>query len=381
MSSLEQDLRRALERRSQRGSLRALTVPRGLIDFCSNDYLGFARSSKLHQKIHQAFLDHPSQIGSTGSRLLSGNSVMVERLEQRLADFHRAESGLIFNSGFDLNSGLFATLPQPGDTLLFDEFIHASVRDGMRLSRAGQCVAFRHNDVDGLRKKMKNARGNIIIAVESVYSMDGDFAPLLELADLCDQTGASLVVDEAHATGVFGEQGRGRVSQLELENRVFARVHTFGKALGTHGAIVLGPKTLRDYLINYAHPFIYTTALPIHALLSIHCAYDLLLESENSINALRQLTTLFQSQFSEIPNLRVLNSDSPIQGIIVSGNDNARQLAQRLQAENFDVRPILSPTVPKGTERIRICLHAHNTPEQIIGLASVFSESPQLCLA
>ena len=366
--SLEDRLQAQLNQRKAEGAFRTLTLPEGKFDFYSNDYLGFARSPELHQAILDEIQRLPApNVGSTGSRLLSGNSDYLEKLEVRLAKFHQAEAGLLFNSGYDLNVGLLSALPQRQDTVLYDQFVHASIRDGLRMGHA-KSFGFRHNDVEHLRQKMKQAQGQVFIAVESVYSMDGDFAPLEDLVSFCEETGAVLIVDEAHGTGVFGAQGRGRVSELGLESKVFARVHTFGKALGTHGALVVGSAVLRNYLINYARPFIYSTALPVHSLVSIQCAYDLLERSPDCLEALRQRIRFFKSKLPPLSGTSFLDSSSAIQGVVIPGNEHVKAAATQLQQEGFNLRPILSPTVPKGKERIRICLHVHNTPEEIQGL-------------
>merc|ERR1719336_1798787 len=200
-----------------------------------------------------------------------------------LADFHNAEAALIFNSGFDLNLGLYASVPQTGDIVIFDELVHSSIHEGIKLSRAAKAISFRHNDADDLRRALGDAvrgpegsGGNLILAVESVYSMDGHCAPLDEFCDLADEFGAAVIVDEAHGTGVFGAAGAGWAAELGVERRIFCRVHTFGKALGIHGAVVVGPHVLREYLINYAKPLVYSTSLPAHSLISIRCAYAFL---------------------------------------------------------------------------------------------------------
>ena len=382
--NLEESLGAVVQKRRDKGLLRQLSKRSGgQVDFCSNDYLGFAMSSEMARDIEQELAalktdgDHLGSsplIGSTGSRLLSGNSAYCEDLEEELAKFHRAEAALIFNSGFDLNLGFFACIPQPGDVVLYDELIHQSVREGLKLSR-GRSVQFRHNDVAALREAVADVltadhgrRPNIIIAVESVYSMDGHCAPLREFCNVADAVGASLVVDEAHGTGVYGEEGRGLVSELGLESRIFCRVHTFGKALGVHGAAVLGPKVLREYLINYAWPLVYSTSLPLHSLVSIRCAYAFMRREASRRQAhLRRLIQIFQKRLASLPPERVLQSDSPIQGLIVPGNAACMAVARGLR-ERFDVLPIRSPTVPAGTERLRIILHAHNTESQVHAL-------------
>ncbi|MGA0560440.1 aminotransferase class I/II-fold pyridoxal phosphate-dependent enzyme [Larkinella sp. VNQ87] len=368
-------LHELLEKRRSAGLIRSLTKPAELLDFCSNDYLGLARSAALRQRIEQAVAaqsDWPS--GSTGSRLLTGNSALAEDVETELAVFHDAESALIFNSGYDANVGLLASLPQRGDTLLTDELIHASMIDGARLSLAHR-HKFRHNDLHDLETKLKNATGTVYVAIESVYSMDGDLAPLAEIADLCDRYEAALIVDEAHATGVFGPNGGGLVQALGLQNRVFARIHTFGKALGVHGAAVVGSAILRDFLINFARSFVYSTALPPHSLLAIRSAYQLLPESEPLIARLHALRQYFQAQIQEqLPHTEWTSANSPILGLIVPGNEACRAVAAKLQQAGFDIRPIVSPTVPAGRERLRICLHAFNSEAEIDALVQTLKD-------
>lgn len=358
---------RNLEERKSNQLLRTLRITEHLVDFASNDYLGFARSEALRTMISEKTKIYGEQlIGATGSRLISGNSAFLEELEYLIARYHRAEAGLIFNSGYDANLGFFSCIAQKGDTLITDESIHASIIDGTRLSYA-QRFRFKHNDLDSLEKKLKQATGHVFVAVESVYSMDGDIAPLVEICDLTEQYHAHLIVDEAHATGIFGDGGRGLVCDHRLEDKVFARIHTFGKALGVHGAIILGSSQLRDYLINFARSFIYTTALPFHALLAIESAYHLLPYSKEQRLRLQQHIAFFREQSQHLP-FEKLNSQSPIQGIVITGNEAAKTIAQKLESKGYYAKAILSPTVPAGKERLRICLHVFNTQEEISDL-------------
>lgn len=368
----EDSLRRRLDKRKELGMLRTLKVHSEMVDFCSNDYLGFARSPLLYKNIEDhCSKNRPRFAGSTGSRLLAGNSTFVEELEKSIARFHKAPSGLIFNSGYDANIGLFSCVPRRDDLVLYDEYIHASIYDGMRLGKA-ETVSFRHNDLEDAERKMISARnlGNkrdIFIAVESVYSMDGDRVPLQEMARLCVRYDAKLIVDEAHATGVIGAGGAGLVNDLGLEEICFARLHTFGKALGCHGAILLGSDVLRNYLINFARSFIYTTALPYHALASVKCAYELLPMADKDRMELNDRIR----QFGEAVDIPRPLSTSPIQCVIIPGNENVKAVALQLQHEGYDIRPILSPTVPRGKERLRICLHAFNTREEVGALIKI----------
>ncbi|SFF03842.1 8-amino-7-oxononanoate synthase [Chitinophaga sp. CF118] len=344
--------------REQQHSLRELRIPApGMIDFCSNDYLGLARSTAMQESVHALLQARPFMHGSTGSRLLAGNYAWIEEAESMLAAFHASPAALIYNSGYDANVGLFSCVPQKGDTIIYDQLIHASIRDGIRLSKA-QAFSFLHNDIDDLQKKLKHAEGNIFVAIESVYSMDGDFALLAQISSLCESFGAHLIVDEAHATGVVGAKGEGLVQQLGIS--CFARVHTFGKAVGCHGAVVLGSVSLREYLINFSRSFIYTTALPHTAIAAIMASYDLFPYMNSAREHLSLLITQFQSA-----GLDILPSETPIQVVLTPGNETTRLLAARLQSAGLDVRAILHPTVPKGKERLRIVLHSYNTEEEV----------------
>lgn len=362
-----------LDQRQQAGLLRQLRSSGELIDFCSNDYLGLARSTPLRQAINTAESQLPvSRNGATGSRLLAGHTGLAGEVETQLAAFYQAESALVFNSGYDANLGLLSSLLQRGDVLLTDELIHASMIDGARLSYAER-HRFSHNNLEHLTQLIKAAYDrhtpNIFVAVESVYSMDGDLAPLVELVELCARYRVHLIVDEAHATGVYGPNGEGLVVELGLQEQVLARVHTFGKGLGVHGAAVVGPALLRNYLINTARSFIYTTALPPHSLLAIQCAHEQLATLTEQRTQLHRRVSLFREKVAtKWSASRWTASSSPIQCLLIGGNEACRAAAIRAQTAGFDVRAILSPTVPVGQERIRICLHSFNTEEEIAGL-------------
>jgi len=350
-------LQQKLDEKKSIGTLRSLIYANDKIDFSSNDYFGFAQSGILN-KIDKDAL--PS--GATGSRSITGNSALAEATEQLIANFHNREAALIFNTGYMANVGLFSCIAAKGDTFISDEYIHASIIDGMRLSYANR-LRFKHNDIADLEKKLKIATGKIFVAVESIYSMDGDEAPLTAIAKLCKQYAALLIVDEAHATGVCGEKGDGLVCKYKLEKEVYAVVHTFGKALGLHGAAVTGSTVLRNFLLNQARSFIFTTALPPHNYLLVQKAYSLLPSADR--NKLQQLVNYFREKIGTMNNISFIESHSPIQGIMVGDNFRTRSLATHLFEQGFFVRPILSPTVPVGKERIRICIHSFNTPDQI----------------
>ena len=365
----------SLRKRKEQNAFRKLVVNSHLIDFCSNDYLGFANSNTLQKKIEEDVQSVSLQkTGSTGSRLLAGNSGYVEDLEKKIASFHQAQTGLIFNSGYDANVGLFSAVLTKKDTIIYDELIHASVHDGIKLSGA-QSFLFKHNDIKHLEERLKIASGIIYVAVESIYSMDGDDAPLNEIVLICEKYNANLIVDEAHATGITLNDGKGKVQEQDLCNKIFARVHTFGKALGCHGAIVLGSELLRNYLINFSRSFIYTTALPTNSLAAINQAYDLLSSKKNIQNELQDLVNHFKNCVSSKNNIGLIESNSPIQCVIIPGNEEVKRVASKLQEEGFDVRPILNPTVAKGKERLRICIHHFNMEEEIEELVDLIGES------
>lgn len=345
---------RNLQDRIEKGSLRSLLSFDDHIDFWSNDYLGLAK------------IPHAVEItGSTGSRLISGNSKMVEHVEKEIAAHFQSEAALIFNSGYDANLGLFSSIPQKGDTIIYDELVHASVRDGIRLSFASS-FSFRHNDVEDLRKKLQKAAGTIFVAVESLYSMDGDIAPLVEINQVCKEFDALLIVDEAHSGGVFGEEGKGLCDQLGISPEVFIRLFTFGKAYGAHGAAVCCSDEVRQYLINFARSFIYTTALPeglyLHLLNQIEQSKTALLREQLQSNI---------AYFSKNTPYTLSSANSPIQVIEFPDLESCKSKAQLLQQSEFAVKAILPPTVPAGSQRLRICIHAFNTKEEINQLISL----------
>ena len=369
MTELPEKLQKKLESRSVNNALRQLGNQSKLIDFSSNDYLGFSRSQLLFYKTHQYLIDkNLTENGATGSRLLSGNHELYKVVENLLCEFHNCEAALIFNSGYDANLGFFSCVPQRGDIILYDEFIHASIRDGLTMSNANS-YKFKHNNLEDLKAKLsirakrKSSESDIYVVTESIFSMDGDSPDLITMSEICKNNDAHFIVDEAHALGVFNNNGSGLIQKLNLENDVFARLVTFGKGLGCHSAAILGSKTLKQYLVNFARPFIYTTGLPPHSLATIKIAYG---EMSNSseIEKLHSNIQFFKSEVNK-NQLKFINSDSAIQCCIISGNDTVKSITQKLQDYGFDVKAIISPTVPLGKERLRFCLHSYNSEEEI----------------
>ncbi len=357
----EDFLSRKLDERRKENAYRQLKLPDDKIDFCSNDYLGIVKNDLLGIPQQENDAGKSYKTGSTGSRLLSGNYALIEQTEQQIARFHDTAAALIYNSGFDANLGLLSCVPQRGDTILYDHLSHASLRDGIRLSAAAS-FSFKHNDLADLEKKLKTAAGNIFLVTESVFSMDGDKAPLQAMADICEQYDARLIVDEAHATGVVGEKGEGLIQMLGLQNSCFARIHTFGKACGTHGAAVVGSELLRNYLVNFSRPFIYSTALPEASIATIKASYETFPAMIKEREQLAKLISMFHS--SAIP-FQVLESDTPVQVVIIPGNSEVKNVALKLQDIHLDVRAILYPSVAKGAERLRIVLHSFNTADEV----------------
>ncbi|ESU29021.1 7-keto-8-aminopelargonate synthetase-like enzyme [Flavobacterium limnosediminis JC2902] len=367
MKHFPKSLADKLNQRIQSNSLRKLSEQNSLIDFSSNDYLGFSKNVSIFEATHQLLSDRNLKSnGATGSRLLSGNHVLYAETEAFIAQFHQSESALIFNSGYDANVGFFSSVPQRSDVILYDELSHASIRDGIQLSNA-KSYKFEHNDFEALEKLMlrfKTDTSEIYVVTESVFSMDGDCPNMEELIELCEKFNCLLVLDEAHALGVFGEKGEGLVQSLDLQDKVFARIMTFGKGLGCHGAAVLGSQQLKDYLVNFARSFIYTTGLSPHAVATILIAYQQL--EAGKINLLRENIVHFNQQ-KNLLGLKPLfvRSKSAIQSAIIPGNEKVKAIAQQLQDNGFDVKAILSPTVPQGQERLRFCLHSYNSKEEI----------------
>lgn len=334
------------------------------VDFLSNDYLGLRWHEDLRKACAQVAIEEG--VGSGGSRLLGGHTARHERLESLIAQYHNAPAALLYNSGYEANLGLLATLPARTDTLLYDEKVHASMRDGARNSLA-RSYSFLHNDLDDLARLIDRSNGQVYVAVESLYSMDGDIAPLADLAGLCMERGAALIVDEAHAAGLRGPGGAGLISELGLENVVFARVFTYGKAFGAMGAAVVGLTLLAEYLVNACRSFIYTTAAPPPQLASVEAAYGLMPsldpQRERALSLSARLADGLR-EFSEPQ--RVLGGEGAIVSWVLG--KMARRVADFLIERGFDVRAIVSPSVEKGSERIRFCLHSYNLPEHVEAL-------------
>lgn len=358
--NIPENWNKKLKAREADNALRVLSLQPNGIDFLSNDYLGFATSQELKTKAQCILEQYGEKNGSAGSRLLGGNSVLAENTETYLAQFYDAEAALIYNSGYVANLGLMSCMAERSDTILYDVLSHASLRDGIRLSFAKN-FAFAHNDLHDLEQKLKKATGTCFVVTESVFSMDGDTAPLFEMLALCAQYKAHLIVDEAHAVGVFDN---GLAAPFAAHPNLLARVVTFGKALGIHGAAILGSKTLQSYLINFSRAFIYTTALADDSLAKIWAAHQLLAHADDKRVKLAQNIAYFRKKAKE-NNLNIGESHTAIQYLVIPGNENVKRMEHFLLKNGILCKGILSPTVPEGLERLRITVHFYQKEEEI----------------
>lgn len=350
----------ALDIRKESGTVRTLKPQTAGIDFYSNDYLGLAGNKELQGQMLQKVQENPALLsGSSGSRLISGNSNTVTEAEHYIAEQHQFPAALLFSSGYSANLALFSALPDRHDTIIVDEKIHRSVHDACRMSHARK-LKFLHNDLEDLESILKKQNKPCYIAIESLYSMDGDLAPIQEIAALAKRYYAALIVDEAHAFGVFGY---GLVEKYQLQNDVLATVVTYGKALGTHGAAILCDETIKSYLVNFASPFIYTTAAQDFLWMAVTTGYEFLKQKPELSEMLQQNIEIFRSQ-----HMSPSSELSPIQAILVPDSQQLRNLHKTLSDKGFLTYAVYSPAVKAGTERLRICLHSFNTKQEILEL-------------
>ncbi len=356
-----------LNRLDAAGRLRSLT-PRAGIDFASNDYLGLASDPRLRAAVGEA-LERGVAVGSGGSRLLRGNDPEIALLEAEAATLFGAEACLYFANGFAANVALLSTLPQPGDLIVHDAMIHASMHDGLRLARAPS-VAAGHNDAQAVDDAIRAWRagggtGTPWIAFETLYSMDGDRAPVVELAEVAARHDAMLLVDEAHATGVWGANGRGLAEELEGAQNVVA-LHTCGKALGCQGALVTAPRVLIDFLINRARPFIFSTAPSPLLASAVRAALRIVAEEPERRTRLHALIAHAEGALAQHG---VTATGTQVMPLIVGEDAPTMARAAALQAKGFDVRGIRPPTVAPGTARLRIAVTLNVTPDDVDALA------------
>lgn len=349
-----------LESLREQSQLRSLEILSG-VNLCSNDYLGLAADPHLKQAVIEAVAS-AQRMGATGSRLLSGNSREWEELETEFAQFAGTESALYFSSGYAANVGLLSSILQPGDIAFSDALNHASLIDGMRFSGAEKII-YPHGDLqfleDALRENSRSTDAKVIVT-ESIFSMEGDVARIDELVRLANRYGAELIVDEAHALGVRGPEGRGVAAELKLEHEIFAIVYPCGKALASAGAFVCCGAKLKDFLINRARPFLFSTALPPYFARQIHAALQIAREENPRRRHLHEMSSALREGLSAA-GLDYGASSTQIVPVILGSNETALRVAARLQAAGFAVRAIRPPTVPAGTARIRVSLTSRIT--------------------
>jgi 8-amino-7-oxononanoate synthase len=353
-SPLEARVRGRLSTAQSAGLARHLRNPAG-IDLSSNDYLGLA--SNGHLSTRMALGAELDGCGSTGSRLLRGQRTVFANLEKRFADFKGTEAALYFGSGYAANLAVLSTFPERGDVVFSDQLNHASLIDGMRLSRAERMI-FPHASVDALRQLMQSTAtaGQHFLVTESVFSMDGDFAPLAEYAKACRESGAAVIVDEAHAVGIYGARGSGIVEAAGIAEDVFLSINPAGKALGVGGAFVAGAAWAIDYMIQYARPFIFSTAPPPSMAYALDAALDLIGSEPERRSRVLELTAFLRALLTQI-GISAPPRGSQIIPVHLGDNTRATNVAGALQAEGFDVRAIRPPTVPEGTSRLRISVN------------------------
>lgn len=358
LPQFEERIRRHIRELEAAGLRRTLSAPSG-VDLSSNDYLGLASHPLVKQKMAEAIAQ--SGCGSTGSRLLRGERLAFRDLERRFAAFKKFEASLYFGSGYTANIGVLSAFIERHDVVFSDAQNHASIVDGIRLSRAKR-MKFRHCDIDDLARKLRSipeaANGaQKFLVTESLFSMDGDFAPLASYADLCRETGTVLIVDEAHAVGVYGASGSGWIEQTGTVSDVFVSVDPAGKALGVAGAFVSGPEWAVDYLIQRSRPFMFSTAPPPAVAAAIDASLTVIQQEPERRSRLRELSNSLRNLLSE-QRIDIGNSESQIVPIMFGDNDRASAAAAELQREGFDVRAIRPPAVSPGTSRLRISLNA-----------------------
>lgn len=367
MKAIQLQWHNALANRKDQGRLRQLKLPGNCVDFSSNDYLGLSANSDFQQMLLTAVSNRPRSLtGATGSRLISGNSLAVTQVEDFIAATQQVPAALLFPSGYKANIALLSCILGRQDTILTDELVHRSVHDGCLMSKAVKWK-FRHNDPEHLESLLKKTKGNVIIVVESLYSMDGDFAPLDTIIRLAQQYGAGVVVDEAHAIGVFG---KGLVHAAQLQDEVLATVVTYGKAMGVQGAAVLGSSLLKEYLVNFAAPFIYSTAMPDVQALSIQLAYEYVSNNPQLAQVLQERIRYFRTGICS----GIAQAQSPVQVITFASADLLKHVANILYQNNIHAYPVFAPAVPAGAERLRICLHQFNSNQEIDSLHAVLRQ-------
>ena len=359
--TLENRIRNDLAELESRGLKRSLEEPAG-IDLCSNDYLGFARHPRIRDRFARA--SRNLGVGSTGSRLLRGHRAAFGSIESRFARFKGTPAALFFGSGWAANLGVLSTFLTEEDIVFSDALNHASLIDGIRLSKARRIV-YPHCDVGALERLLATERcqGQRFVVTETLFSMDGDVAPLRRLAELQAQHSFELVLDEAHAVGIYGSSGSGLIEETGCKDSILLSVNSAGKALGVSGAFVCGPQWAIDYMVQTARPFVFSTAPPPAIAEALDESLDLLSEAPQLRDRVRRLGSALRDQ------LGIESHDSPIIPVILGDSRLAVDVSQRLKAEGFDARAVRPPTVPEGTARLRVSLNANLSSGNVLSFS------------
>ncbi|NRA88928.1 MAG: 8-amino-7-oxononanoate synthase [Rhizobiales bacterium] len=362
---------KGLARRNRKRALLLNNLGEGSLDFSSNDYLGLSHHPKLLASVKLAIEDGMA-VGATGSRLLRGHHIQHHNLETQAAEIFGSEHALYFANGFMANYALFTCLPKAGDLIIYDELVHASIHDGMLAGKA-KTIAAKHNDVGHFEEIIKQQRGagfigQIWISIESIYSMDGDIAPVAELVSIANKYDAFLVVDEAHATGVWGEGGKGLIAQYEGAENIIS-MHTCGKALGASGALICASKVICDYMVNFSRPFIYSTAPSPLAAYTVSQSLEIM-QDEGVILRERLLKHIKLTQ-SLFASLGLETSNTQIQPIIIGDAGKTMEIAGMLQSQGYDIRGVRPPTVPDGSSRLRITINLNISEQNIRAMATI----------
>ncbi len=379
MTTLGRELELRLERVRSSGLYRSLEdASPEAVDFCSNDYLNLSRDPRLRTFLVERLQDEPESrpVSAPSSRLLRGNTPHHRLLEERLARFKGTEAALVFPSGYQANLGLLSALMGPRDRVVSDRLNHASIIDGIRLSGARKII-HRHRDPEAVRAALAtpHPRGRTFLVTESLFSMDGDIAPLDEYADLAEEWGADLIVDDSHAIGLFGGgRGSGLTEHFGIEKRAAAIVSGCGKGLGVAGAFVAGPRTVIEYLVNACRSFIFTTSTPPLLLYALEAALEIVGDDAGRRERVQELSDRLRRRLRG-QGLDTLDSAGPIVPVILGDNRRALAVAQRLREQGLDVRALRPPTVPSGTARLRISVHANHTDQQLDRLCRTLAEA------
>lgn len=379
VAAWQEELTRQLAGLDERGLRRRPALPVG-IDFSSNDYLGFARDRELARaiagRIAQAAEGNPGALFAPASRLLRGETALHREVEARLAAFKGTEAALVFPSGYQANVALLTAILGADDRALSDELNHASLIDGLRLSGCRRRV-IPHLDLAAYERALAepHAGGRTVVVVESLFSMDGAAAPLARLADLCERQGALLVVDDAHAAGVFGaERSSGLIEAHRLERRLAASVTTFGKAMAVSGACIAGSRALVDWIVNRARPFIFSTAVSPVSLLALAASLDHLERHRGRADVVGSRAARLRRGLAEA-GVSIAAGDGPIVPVLLGSNQRALAVGELVRAQGFDVRAVRPPTVPAGTARLRLSVHADHSEDEIDTLAAAIGQA------